>query len=222
MGENTLKALIIVDIQNDFIPGGSLAVKQGDQVVHVANLLMPGFELVVATQDFHPADHLSFASQHPGKNVGEIVNLDGLEQVLWPDHCVAKTRGAEFVTELDADRIDRVFQKGTHRPIDSYSGFFDNDHRQATGLGEFLKENAVSDVYVLGLATDYCVKFTALDAVGLGFTTYLVLDGCRGVELNSGDVDRAVDDLQRAGVEIVDSDSVLRQLSSRPPNEGTD
>jgi len=204
-----MNALILVDIQNDFVRGGPLAVPEGDCVVAVANRLMPRFDLVVATKDWHPADHLSFASQHPGRRIGEVVELDGLEQILWPDHCVEGTRGAEFVSGLDVSGIHRVFEKGIDRAIDSYSGFFDNGHRRSTGLGDFLREQGVAEVYVLGLATDYCVKFTALDAVELGFSTCLVLDGCRGVELNPGDVDRAVEEMRRAGVHVTDSATII-------------
>ncbi len=204
-----MNALILVDIQNDFIPGGSLAVGEGDLVVAVANWLMPRFDLVVATKDRHPADHLSFASQHPGRRVGDLIELDGLDQVLWPDHCVEGTSGAEFAAALNLPGIERVFQKGTNRAIDSYSGFFDNGHRQSTGLGDFLRQQDVTDVCIMGLATDYCVKFTALDALELGFSTHLVLDGCRGVDLNPGDVDRAIEQLQQAGVHVTDSTAIV-------------
>lgn len=197
-----MKALILVDIQNDFLPGGALAVAHGDEVVPVANRLMPEYELVVATQDWHPADHLSFASQHSGRAVGDVTTVDGLQQILWPDHCVQGTAGAEFAAELNVDRIDHVVRKGTDRRIDSYSGFFDNGHRQATGLGDYLKGRGVEAVDVMGLATDVCVKFTALDAVALGFQTRLITAGCRGVELASGDCEKAVAEMQEKGVDI--------------------
>lgn len=197
-----MKALILVDLQNDFLPGGALAVPEGDQVIPVANEHSARFELVVATQDWHPADHLSFAAHHPGRRVGEIIDLDGLPQVLWPVHCVAGTPGADFAPGLDRSKFAHVFQKGTDRRIDSYSGFFDNGKRSATGLGDFLREKNVTDVHILGLATDYCVKFTALDSVALGFSTHLILEGCRGVELSPGDAARAVEQMRRAGVEL--------------------
>ncbi|MGD9127403.1 MAG: bifunctional nicotinamidase/pyrazinamidase [Planctomycetia bacterium] len=199
-----MRALILVDIQNDFLPGGPLGVAEGDQVASVANRLMGEYDLVVATQDFHPADHLSFASQHPGKQPGDVIELGGLPQVLWPDHCMEDTTGAEFDSTLDTARIARVFTKGTNRTVDSYSGFFDNGRQHATGLGEYLKENGITAVSILGLATDYCVKFTALDAIELGFQTELILDGCRGVDLTPGDVQRAVEAMQAAGVKIRD------------------
>lgn len=204
-----MNALILVDLQNDFMPGGALAVAEGHEVVPLANRLMPLFDLVVATQDWHPADHGSFASQHPGRQIGDLIQLNGLDQVLWPDHCVQETFGAALHADLDPQRITRIFPKGTDTNIDSYSGFFDNGHRQATGLGAYLEAERVSDVYVMGLATDYCVKFTALDAVKLGFTTYLIVDGCRGVELQAGDIDRAIEELHAAGVRRIESQTIL-------------
>ncbi|NQU20131.1 MAG: bifunctional nicotinamidase/pyrazinamidase [Candidatus Nealsonbacteria bacterium] len=207
-----MNALILVDVQDDFVPGGALAVGGGDRVVPVANGLMPHFALVVATKDWHPADHASFASQHPGRQVGEVIDLDGLPQVLWPDHCIEGTPGAEFVAGLNVPGIHRVFEKGTGRAVDSYSGFFDNGHRHATGLGDFLHERQVAEVFVMGLATDYCVKFTALDAVELGFRTHLLLDGCRGVDLYPGDVDRAIEELQEAGVDVTASAQAIERM----------
>jgi len=204
-----MNALILVDIQNDFVPGGALAVGDGDRVVPVANSLVSRFELVVATKDWHPADHLSFASRHPGRRIGEVIGLDGLPQVLWPDHCIQGTAGAEFVSGLNVAGVHRIFEKGTDRAVDSYSGFFDNGHRHATGLGDFLHERRVADVFIMGLATDYCVKFTALDAVEIGFRTHLLLDGFRGVELNAGAVDRALEELREAGVRVTKSPRMI-------------
>ena len=209
MEAKPVKVLILVDIQNDFVPGGALAVAEGDLVVPVANTVIPLFDFVVATKDWHPADHLSFASQHPGTPVGETIKLDGLPQIAWPDHCVQGTAGAEFLDTLNVDHIAAVFEKGTNRMIDSYSGFFDNGHRQSTGLGDYLRSQQVTDVYIMGLATDYCVKFTALDAIELGFTTHLILDGCRGVNLQPGDIDAAVSEMRAAGVCITDSRRVF-------------
>jgi nicotinamidase/pyrazinamidase len=200
-----LKALIVVDLQNDFMPGGSLAVRDGNQVVPLANALMSRFDLVVATLDWHPANHGSFASQHEGKMPGELMKLKGLDQVLWPDHCVQNTKGSELVVELNQKAIHHRFYKGTDPNIDSYSAFFDNAHLKSTGLGDFLKEKGVEQLYVLGLATDYCVKYSVLDAIHLGFKTSVFIDACRGVELSPGDVDRAVADMHRAGANIVSS-----------------
>lgn len=198
-----MRALILVDIQNDFCPGGSLEVPEGDQVVPVANRLQHAFELVVAGQDWHPPDHLSFAEQHPGHEVGEVIEVAGLSQILWPVHCVQDTPGARFHSALQRKRIAHIVRKGTDREIDSYSAFFDNGHRRATGLADYLQQRGVTDVFVCGLATEYCVKFTALDAVELGFTTHVVLDGCRGVNLQAGDVDKALDEMREAGVQLV-------------------
>lgn len=198
-----MKALVIVDVQKDFCPGGSLAVPEGDRVVQVINHVQPEFDMVVATQDWHPASHGSFAANHPGRRVGEQIELAGLPQILWPVHCVQGASGAELHPELNRSRISRIFQKGTDPEVDSYSGFFDNGHRHATGLGEYLNRHGVTDVYVCGLATDYCVKATALESVGLGFRSYLLKDACRGVELHPGDVQRAIEEMRMKGVIVV-------------------
>ena len=206
-----MKCLILVDIQNDFLPGGALAVPEGDAVVPVANRLQAVFPLVVATQDWHPANHGSFAASHPGKQVFQQIELNGLPQTLWPVHCVQDTPGAELATALDRSRIAKVFHKGTDAGIDSYSGLFDNGHRKSTGLGEWLKGQGVTEVFVCGIATDYCVKFTALDAVGMGFKTYLVEDASRGVNLRADDVANAVAEMKRAGVTVVQSAELMQQ-----------
>ncbi|MCA9675754.1 MAG: bifunctional nicotinamidase/pyrazinamidase [Kofleriaceae bacterium] len=202
------RALILVDLQNDFCPGGALEVAHGDEVVEVANRVQKRFELVVATQDWHPADHGSFAANHPGAEPYQVIDLHGLPQVLWPVHCVQDSDGARFHADLDTARIAKVFPKGTDPTVDSYSGFHDNGRRKSTGLGEWLRAQGVDTVYVLGLATDYCVKFTALDAVTDGFATYLLEDGCRGVELHAGDSEAAIDEMRGAGVTILDSGSI--------------
>ena len=198
-----MKSLILIDIQNDFCPGGALAVPDGDAVVAVANRLTSKFDSVVASQDWHPANHKSFASQNDGISVGETFELNGLKQIAWPDHCVQGSYGAEFVAGLETNSIDEIFIKGTDPEIDSYSAFFDNGHHAATGLGDVLKAQNVTEVYAMGLATDYCVKFTVLDAIRLGFKTKLIIDGCRGVELNEGDIDKAVEEMRNAGAEII-------------------
>ena len=203
-----MNALILVDIQNDFVPGGELAVPEGDAIVPICNRLARAFDLVVATQDWHPADHGSFVASHPGHKVGEVIDLSGLPQILWPVHCVQNTPGAAFVSVLEVSRVERVFQKGTDPAIDSYSGFFDNGHRKATGLGEYLKQRGVTDVFVAGLATDYCVKFTALDAKSLRFNTSLIQDASRGVNVHPGDVDAAMAEMRQAGVRILRSGQV--------------
>ena len=198
-----MKALILVDIQNDFLPGGALAVPHGDEVVTVANEQQSHFDLIVATQDWHPADHQSFAANHPGKRIGDLVRVNGVPQILWPVHCVQETSGADFAATLKRDQWARIFQKGVDREIDSYSGFFDNGRGKDTGLASYLRQQGVDSVFVMGLATDYCVKFTVLDAVSLGFRTHLILDGCRGVNLEPKDAHRALEEMKAAGVFIM-------------------
>jgi nicotinamidase/pyrazinamidase len=203
-----MRALILVDIQNDFCTGGALAVPQGETVVTVANRLMSLVDVVVATQDWHPVGHGSFAVNHPGSKPFEMATLGDLPQVLWPEHCVQWTGGAQFHPGLDTRRITRVFPKGTDPGIDSYSGFFDNARRKATGLGDWLTTQRVEEVLVCGLATDYCVKATAIDAAELGLRTTLVEDACRGVGLQSTDIPAALAAMRQAGVVITTSTGV--------------
>lgn len=195
-------ALIIVDVQNDFIPGGALEVREGDQIIPIINSIQGKFKHVIATQDFHPAEHGSFASQHAGKKPGEFVVLGGLNQILWPDHCVQGTFGTEFHRELDQTTWEAIFQKGKNPEVDSYSGFFDNARRGDTGLNDYLKRKGIDTVYVCGLALDYCVKFTALDANSLGFRTVLIEDACRAVNLSPEDGKKAVQEMKNSGIEI--------------------
>jgi nicotinamidase/pyrazinamidase len=199
-----MKALLLIDIQNDFLPGGALAVPEGDQIIPVVNHLIPQFDLVVATQDWHPADHASFAANHPGRAIFETIDLDGLPQTLWPVHCVQNSGGALFAPELNTRAIERVFPKGLNARIDSYSGLFDNGHRASTGMAEWLRERRVTELFVVGLATDYCVKFTVLDALREGFAVRVITSACRGVELQSGDCGRALDEMTRAGAVLMD------------------
>ena len=198
-----MKALIMVDLQNDFVPGGALPVPNGNQIIPIANKLQQDYSLVVATQDWHPPNHGSFAVNHGGRKPGDRVSLDGIEQILWPVHCVQDTPGADFVPALDRTRIARVFKKGIDSRIDSYSTFFDNGHRRTTGLAEYLKERSVTDIYLLGLALDYCVKFSALDARQLGLNTYVILEACRGIALQPNDLEKALEEMRRAGAKIV-------------------
>ena len=200
-----MKALILVDIQNDFLPGGALAVPDGDKVIPVAITLQSLFRMVIATQDWHPSNHGSFAASHPGKQPFEQIELNGLQQTLWPVHCVQNTQGAELASALNCDRIAKVFPKGTDAGIDSYSGLFDNGHRKSTGLGEWLKAQGITEVYICGLATDYCVKYTALDAAQVGFKTHFIEDASRGVNLQPEDVKNALEEMKSAGIAIVQS-----------------
>lgn len=202
---STRSALLLVDLQNDFVHGGALAVPAGEEVIPLANRLIPKFDLVVATQDWHPPDHQSFAANQPGRAIGDCFDLHGLPQIAWPVHCVQGTPGADLVAALDKAALSHVVRKGDDPTIDSYSGFFDNGGRRATGLEATLRAAGVTDVYVMGLATDYCVKYTALDAVRLGFTTYLIEDACRGVDLQPGDSQRAIAEMQAAGVIVTPS-----------------
>ncbi|MEM8886342.1 MAG: bifunctional nicotinamidase/pyrazinamidase [Planctomycetota bacterium] len=198
-----MNALILVDLQNDFVLGGALAVPQGDEVIEVANARMADFPLVVATQDWHPADHGSFAENHPGRQPGDVIHLHGLKQILWPVHCVQETSGAALVPGLNTDGVHEVVRKGTDPRVDSYSGFFDNGRKQATGMTDLLRARGVKHVTIMGLALDYCVKFTALDAISEGFKVALLTDGSRPVDLKPGDGERAVDEMFALGVEIL-------------------
>ena len=202
-------ALLIVDIQNDFLPGGSLAAPGGDEIIPLVNELMPEYDLVVATQDWHPVDHESFAANHEKRQVGEVIDLHGLSQILWPVHCVERSSGAEFASALNSSAIDHIVRKGMDPGVDSYSGFFDNGHRNPSGLAGYLRKQEVTDLHIVGLATDYCVKFTTLDALAEGFRTTLIEDACRGVDLSPGDVSRAVEECQAAGADIESTAEIL-------------
>ena len=177
-----MHALIIVDIQADFLPNGSLAVPAGDEVITHINEIQSQYDLVVATQDWHPAGHKSFASAHVGRQPFQITDLNGLEQVLWPDHCIQGSPGAELSELLNQNRIEAIFRKGTDPEIDSYSGFFDNGRRKYTGLAGYLRDRNVTTVSVCGLAADYCVYFTAMDALEQGFDTYIIESAVRPID----------------------------------------
>lgn len=202
------RALIVIDIQNDFLPGGALGVAGGDAVVPMINELMEEFDLVVATQDWHPQDHASFASNHPGAEPGQVIEVEGLSQVLWPDHCVQGTAGAEFADALDTDKIEKVFRKGSDPRYDSYSGLYDNGHLNATGMSEYLKAQQVDEVFVAGIATDYCVKFTVLDLRRDKFNATCIIDACRGVVIAPGDIEGAVAEMVEAGAQVVSAASI--------------
>ena len=205
----TKKALIIVDLQHDFCPGGSLAVSGGDEIVPLANQLQSKFDLVIASQDWHPHDHISFAANHQDRAVGEVILVDDIPQVLWPVHCVQGTHGAMFHSDFDISRVQKIVHKGIDSKVDSYSAFYDNEHLRSTGLSDYLRSEGVEEVYIMGLATDYCVKYTALDAVHDGFKVNVITDGCRGVELNDGDSAKAFAEMQTVGVKLLNSESLL-------------
>ncbi|WP_342320970.1 bifunctional nicotinamidase/pyrazinamidase [Kosakonia sp. BYX6] len=199
------RALLLVDIQNDFCAGGALAVAEGDSTVDVANTLIAWCktrgEAVLASQDWHPANHGSFASQH-GVAPFVIGELDGLAQTFWPNHCIQNSEGAQLHPLLNQQAIDAVFHKGENPRIDSYSAFFDNDHRQETALNGWLQQHGVRELMVMGLATDYCVKFTVLDALQLGYEVNVVTDGCRGVNLHAQDSAQAFMEMAAAGATL--------------------
>lgn len=193
------EALIVIDIQNDFCPGGALAVPGGDGIVDGVNALMEEFAAVILTQDWHPAGHSSFASAHPGKAPFEVIEMDYGPQVLWPDHCVQGSTGAEFNAGLDTTRADLVIRKGFRRAIDSYSAFFENDHTTPTGLEGYLRSRGIGKLTLVGLATDFCVNFSAVDAAKLGFGVEVREDLCRAIDLD-GSLNAARAGMQAAGV----------------------
>jgi len=180
-----MKALLLIDIQNDFMPKGSLAVPQGDKIVAAANAVQPHFDLVIASQDWHPASHVSFAKNHLGKKEFEIIQLEGLEQTLWPAHCVQNTTGAEFHPKLNTQKIETIFRKGTNPALDSYSAFYDNAHQKSTGLAGYLKEKGITQLYFTGLAADICVYFSIKDALSEGFECTVFEDAVRALDENT-------------------------------------
>lgn len=198
----TADVLLIVDVQNDFCPGGALVVDGGDTVVPVINRLAQRFQHAVATQDWHPRGHRSFASAHAGRQPFQSIQLDYGEQTLWPDHCVQGTAGAAFHADLDLTRCEMIVRKGFRPEIDSYSGFYENDHETATGLAGYLRERGLKRIFLGGLATDYCVQYSALDAVKEGFETFLVEDACRAIDLD-GSAAKALQNMRAAGVGIL-------------------
>ncbi|MBS1804245.1 MAG: bifunctional nicotinamidase/pyrazinamidase [Acidobacteria bacterium] len=196
--------LIVIDVQNDFCPGGALAVAGGDEVIPVIHRVAERFEHIVLTQDWHTPDHFSFASAHAGKKQFEQAELSYGMQTLWPDHCVQGTAGAGFHSDLNLTRAELIVRKGFHRTIDSYSAFFENDHATATGLGGYLKERGFGRVFLAGLAYDFCVGYSALDARRLGFEAVVLKDACRAIDLN-GSAQAMEEEFVRAGVQVVDA-----------------
>ena len=198
-----MNALIIVDVQNDFLPGGSLAVPNGDAIIPIINKISGNFDLVVATQDWHPEGHSSFASQHQGKEPFEQIELNGNAQTLWPDHCVQGSHGAEFDKNLNLKPVEAIFRKGTNLEIDSYSGFYDNNHEKSTALADYLRAKQIDEIYICGLAADVCVYFTALDALQEDFTTYLITDATKGLDDQAIAAD--LDDIKKKGGKLVEA-----------------
>lgn len=203
-----MTALIVVDLQNDFLPGGALGVPEGDRIFPAINkLLNHPFNVILATKDWHPQNHGSFAASH-GKNVGEVIDLFGLKQILWPIHCVQGTKGAEFSDKWNHDKVEQVFYKGTDKDVDSYSTFFDNGHRKSTGLHDFLQKKHIKDVYITGLTTEYCVKYSVLDALQLGYNVYVIIDGCRPINIKPKDEEKAIQEMLQAGANIIYSNEL--------------
>jgi nicotinamidase/pyrazinamidase len=205
-----MNALILVDIQNDFIPGGHLAVPFGDEIIPLVNELQGLFHLVVATQDWHPASHKSFASNHSNKNPFDKIMLHGLEQVLWPDHCIQGSPGAAFHNNLNMNRVEAIFRKGMDPEIDSYSGFYDNGYKKSTGLAGYLRERKVQKVYICGLAADYCVSYTSKDAVKENFEAYIIENATRAID--PAGFEKMKDEIIAAGIQIVRTESLYRHL----------
>lgn len=204
-----MKALLLIDIQNDFLPGGRLAVAEGDAIIPVVNALQAQFELVVASQDWHPTGHQSFASSHAGHQPFEQIDLHGLPQVLWPDHCTQASPGAELAPALRTEQVEVIFRKGTNVEIDSYSAFFDNGHRKSTGLADYLRGRGVTEVYIAGLAADYCVYFTAKDALAEGFAATVIEDATRAISAEGWTAAKA--DLRQLGGQVLSSVELPRQ-----------
>jgi nicotinamidase/pyrazinamidase len=203
-----MKALLVVDIQYDFCPGGALAVPDGDKIIPTVNKLIEHFDVIVQTQDWHPAGHSSFASSHNGKNPYDTVEMDYGTQVLWPDHCVQGSKGAEFHKDLRTQKSQVIIRKGFRKAIDSYSTFFENDQKTATGLSGYLKERGIKKLYTVGLATDFCVKWSVLDGIDEGFSMHIVEDAVKGIDLN-GSLDEAWDEMKKKGVKITQSEDIL-------------
>ena len=201
-------ALIVIDVQNDFCPGGALAVERGDEIVPLINSIMDRFYRVVATQDWHPRDQVSFASNHQGKNVFDVITINGIEQTLWPDHCVAGTQGACLHPDMREEPIDLIIRKGTNPGIDSYSAFMENDKKTATGLEGFLRFLDIKELFLCGLATDFCVFYSAMDAARAGFDTTVLIDACRGIDMPENNVNMALDSMRNAGVKIINTDEL--------------
>ena len=196
-----MKTLVIIDVQNDFLLNGSLEVPSGNDIIEPINQIISNYELVVATKDWHPLNHVSFASNHPGKKIGDVIKVDDLDQVLWPDHCVQKSKGSDFPETLNYEKINKVFHKGINSQTDSYSGFYDNAKIRSTGLSDYLKAKNVKYIDFVGLVTEYCVKFSVLDSIDENFKTRVILNGIKGISLKESN--KALNEMRSKGVELV-------------------
>jgi len=206
------QALVVVDVQNDFLPGGALGIATGDEIIPLINrLVLLPFDVRVASQDYHPEHHSSFASTW-GKKPGEHVVINGIVQTLWPDHCVQGTPGVEFSPQLDKKHFELVAHKGVNPEVDSYSIFFDSQKHRATGLDQFLQKHEITDLYFAGLATEYCVFYSVVDSIHLGFKPHVIIDACRGIDLAPGDVEKAITTMRELGAEIVTTEQVLKRI----------
>ena len=196
-----MNALILIDIQNDFLPGGSLEVPKGDEIIDNVNFIMDNYNIVVATKDWHPKDHISFASNHKNKNVGQIIKINNLDQMLWPDHCIKDSKGSEFPKKLNSHKIHKIFYKGVDSDIDSYSGFYDNGKIRSTGLSNILKKSNINQGDIVGLATDYCVKYSSIDAYNEGFKTKVLCSCVRGISVQT--TETAFKEMKDMGISII-------------------
>lgn len=209
------RALLLVDVQNDFLPMGALPVPHGDEVIEPINKLMKlPFDAIVATKDFHPQGHCSFASRW-NKTAGDTVKIQGIEQLLWPDHCIEGTIGAEFAPGLDTSRITQIVHKGSDPEIDSYSTFFDNKKLRSTGLENFMLERSIKELYIAGLATNFCVLFSVADAISLGFDVTVIEDGCRGINIVPGAVEKSLLEMKEMGAHIISSEQLIAQWNNK-------
>ena len=196
-----MKALVIIDVQNDFLINGSLEVSRGNDVIEPINEIIKSYTLVVATKDWHPLNHVSFASNHPGKKIGDVIKVNNIDQVLWPNHCVQESKGSDFPATLNIKTINKIIYKGINSQIDSYSGFYDNGKIRSTGLSDYLKANNVTSIDFVGLATEYCVNFSVLDSIKEGFKTRVILKGIKGINLEESN--KALNEMKSKGVDLL-------------------
>ena len=196
-----MKALVIIDVQNDFLINGSLEVSSANDVIEPINEIIKNYTLVIATKDWHPLDHVSFVSNHPGKKIGDVVKVNNLDQILWPEHCVQESKGSDFPTTLNFETINKIIYKGTNSLIDSYSGFYDNGKIRSTGLSDYLKENKVTSIDYVGLVTEYCVKFTVFDSIEEGFKSRVILKGIKGINLEESN--KVLKEMKSKGIDLL-------------------